>query len=156
MEASRLATQFLAGLDKVVDSTRPDFDIRAVDLVDAVRDPVDDQGFESWVPKGAVELVGFCVDRFERFSWRRFLDGNCEAGGVRSLPVVCGELQYVRSRRREFRGCDQRFGIGEGHLARSGLFAPCGSCSRAGGWRRRRRRVAITSGLAIDIRRIPI
>ena len=63
MRFVRLAGQFLGGIHEVVDA--PFLQVRVVDLVDAVGDPVDDQCFGAVVPQRAVDGVVLRVDQLE-------------------------------------------------------------------------------------------
>jgi predicted metal-dependent hydrolase len=54
----RLAAQRFAGIDEVVDAALPNGQIFAVDLVDAMRNPVDDQRLRAG--KG-LEILKFLV-----------------------------------------------------------------------------------------------
>src|SRR5262249_8592254 len=146
---------FLARFNEVVDSAGADFDISAVDLVDAVGDPVDDQSFDARIPERAVELVGFGVDGLKGLGGRRFLDGDSQGGGVRGLAVVGSELEDVGSGRGEFGGGDQRFGIGERYFARSGFLTPSSGYSRTCRRRGRRRGIAIPRQ-SVDLRRLSV
>ncbi len=61
--AVRLPGQRLGRLDEVVDAARAQLEVGAVDLVDAVRDPVHDQRLDGPVPERAVDPVAPGVDR---------------------------------------------------------------------------------------------
>ena len=108
----------------------------AVDLVDAMRNPIDDQCLRAGIPERARDFKVPGVDRFKLLGGRRRLHRDTQAGRVSALAVRHGQFQNIRSQRGEGGSGDQRFGIRKCDRTRSGFLAP--DACRRGSCRRRR------------------
>ena len=121
----------LAGLDEVVDDRRRP--IRSLDrsvrlhLIDAVRNPVDDERLGARGPERTVIAVRRGEHRRERRRRRWQLDLDRQDRRRLRRPVVGGDRQHVLAGRRERRRRDGRLGVGKRRRRRGPRFAPRGS-----------------------------
>ena len=122
----RFAAQFLGGLDEVVDPAL--LQVRVVDLVDAVGDPVRDDRPGPFVPERAVEGVGLGVDQVELLRGRRVHHFHGQVGRGAQAVFVSRQSQHVRTDGRKGRAGLGRGGVLESHLAGAGSHTPSDRC----------------------------
>ena len=89
MPAVRLAGQLVGGVDEVIDSARTLPQIGRFDLLDAMRNPSDDERLGAMVPQRAVDLVALGVDDAQRLLRRRRVDLHLERGTSRPGRRPC-------------------------------------------------------------------
>ncbi len=122
----RLAAQRLGRLDKIINAAVAVIcrDVRAVDLVNAMRNPVHDERLRTGVPKRTVDLVGLGVNDVEPVARRRSHHFDFERGRRSQLAFARRQFQNVIARLGKCRRGDVRVRVGKSHLARAGILAP--------------------------------
>ena len=100
--------------------------VRAVDLVDAVGNPIHDQRLGAGIPQRAVDAIILRVNDVEPVGGRRRLHFHTERFRFFDLTVVAGQFQNIFARRGKGRGRHRRTGIGKRDRARTGFLAPAG------------------------------
>jgi len=119
-----LAPQGLGRLNEVVDPARALAEVGVVDLVDAVGDPVDDQGLGPRVPERAVDLVVLRIHHVQAVRRRGLLCPDLERGRRAEGTLARGQLEDIVTRCGEDRCGRGRSGVRKGHVAGPGLLGP--------------------------------
>ena len=124
MPAVGLAPQRLGCLDEIVNATLALGQVGAVDIADAMGNPVHDQRLRPGAPQGAVDPVAPGVNHVQPARRGRIPDLDGQGRARAQTTFGCGQPDAVAAGRRELRGGRQGAGIGERHLSRPGGFAP--------------------------------
>jgi len=118
----RFSSQLVGSVDEVVDAALRQ--VRVGDLVDTMRDPIDDQGLRRAVPEWIVDPVFFGVDRIEVGCRRRrnYLDrqGGRGTRGTFAGRQFQGVVTHGRKSRRGGRGRS----VGESDHTGTGCLVP--------------------------------
>ncbi len=121
------AGEFVAGLDEIVDAAVLEVEVGGGEVVEAVGNPVDDQGFDAVVPEGAVEGVGGGVDGVQAGLGGGGGDVDEEGVGGGEGAGGGGELEGVIAGGGEGGGGCGGGGVGEGDGAGAGGLGPGGA-----------------------------
>jgi hypothetical protein len=121
-----LAAELFAGFDEVIDTAGADFEVVAVDLADAMGDPVDAEAAEAGFPKRAGDFEGGGFKGLEGVGggsgFDVHLDGGC--GGARRRPDF--EAEDVAAGGGEGGGGVEGGRVGKADAGGSGGFGPFG------------------------------
>ena len=124
MAGVRLATQRLRGLDEIINTALALCQIGAVDVINAVRNPVHNQRLGARVPERTVNLVALRIDDIQSVRGRRQIHNDVQQGGRAQRTVDRRQLEHVLTRCGERRRRFQLVYVGKHDSARPGGLAP--------------------------------